>query len=332
MIKKRTLLAFTIIPFIIGYFFAQSRENTVINTPLQPDFYNSNIQPNDKITLASGGNIYSLTENGVNQVTKNQNIIEPVPLGNNYVAIDKETNFSKMIEFDGKGNVINTLFNGDTGNIDTMNWATDPAVNNGQNKIAFVSDKDRLLIGAPDNALYVYDLSSAKSTNIAKPDPYSGGLAHPVWDPADSNILFYDYYQYDPKTLEPYSTVMEYDKQTGEIFPLTTDKQNAFQSSISSDGKKVLFIIRNNNAFNVSLYIADFGNNGLSNEHLLATGDFAYPQFSNSDGYIYYLMATGNTGYNLMKAQIVNNKLSGIVQITSGSNLLGNSSFTVSKQ
>lgn len=328
--KKRTLVVFTLLPFIIGFLIARSNSSNNSNGN-NLSFQTGNISANDTLTISVSGNIYAISNGSNNQITQNQNLIEPAPVNSNYIAIMKTTNYSDLLEFDKNGQQIKTLFNGNASIINNMSWITDPAVNQDQNKVAYVSDKNKKQLNAPDNALFVLDLTNGQSKMVEKPDPYSGGLAHPVWNPANSNILLYDYYQYDPKTLEPYSTIMEYNSDTNTTLPLTTDKQNAYQAAFSKNGSRLLFLVRNKNTLDVSLYIADFANDSLSNEHLLKTGDLAYPMFSNTEETIYYLETTGNTNYNLYSAKLNSNKLTNIQPVIEGNQLKATSSFTVSR-
>ena len=328
MIKKRTLILVAIIFILTGYFTAKNHnQNTSRMNQIQ--FYNSNIEPTDRITLVSSKNIYTLTSKKISQITNNTNLMEPISIGNNFAAIDKQTNYSSLVEYDSSGNRIKTLFDGNADKIDNMLWISDPAVNANGDKIAYVSDQNRISTGIPDNALFILNLLTNKTSTIALPDHYSGGIAHPVWDMANPNVLLYDYYQYTPITLEPYSTIMEYDRRTAYSFPLTTSKQNVFQSALSPDGKDILFLLRNGNGLDVSMYVGNFTSNGIRNEVKLTSGDFAYPVFSNTLGYIYYLSAQGNEEYNLFKAKIVKNKLTDITPITTNANLQGNSSYEI---
>lgn len=328
--RKRVLILFSIVPFVIGFFVAYMQGKPASHST---SFAVDAIQPTDKIVLSSNGDIYTLTQNGTNQITHGQNLIEPVAVDNNFVAVEKTTNYASLLMFDQEGNKIKTLFNGNSDNIDSMSWITDPAVNASQDRIAYVSDKDKAQTNVPDNALYVLNVSSpGKSTNIAKPDQYSGGLAHPVFDPIDDNIILYNYYQYDPQTLMPYSTIEQYDKSTGLITTLTYENKNAYQQSISPDGKQLIFVGRNDGVNTVTLYIADFDSNmGISNIHTLLIGDLAYPAFSHTKNVIYYLQAQGNNGYNLMTATINKGRLTHTQTIVSGNTLLGNSSYSVLK-
>ncbi len=327
--KKRTILLFSILPFIIGFSLAYFQGKPISHTTL---FNTNTVQSTDSIILSSNGDIYTLNHNGSTQMTHNQNLIEPALVGSNIVAIEKTTNYASLLMFNQQGDKIKTLFNGNSNNIDTMSWVTDPAVNPAQDRIAYVSDKDKVLTSVPDNALYILNTSTGKSTNIAKPDPYSGGLTHPIFDPVDGSIVLYDYYQYDPQTLTPYSTIEQYDNRTGLITALTYENKNAYQAALSPDGKQLLFLGRNDGSNTVTLYLADFdSNNGLSNIHALATGDLAYPEFSNTKGYIYFLEAQGSEGYDLMIATIQKNKLTTMRVVVSGNTLLGNSSYEVTK-
>lgn len=327
--KKRTILLFSIIPFIIGFLLAHFQAKQSVNQT--SSFSLSNIMPSDTIVLSSKGNIYKLTQSNTSQITHDQNLIEPVVAGNLIIAVEKTTNYSSLFAYDTEGNKIDTLFSGKSENIDTMSWVTDPAVSPDQTSLAYVSDRDRLQTNIPDNALYLYNLSDKKLTNIAKPDPYSGGITHPTYDPINGNIILYDYYQYDPQTLIPYSTIEEYAQDTGVTTTLTFEDKNAYQQSFSPDGKQLLFVGRNGDTSTVTLYLADVTEKGLTNIHSLATGDFAYPTFSYTKNHIYFLQSEENNGYNLVTATTQNNKLTHILQITNGFQLLGNSSYTVIK-
>ncbi len=330
MIKKRTFILVAIVFLLLGYFTAsQHTQKKAQSSPIQ--FYNSQLEPTDNIILTSSGNIYSLSAKNASQITKNTNLIEPITIGNNFAGVYKQTNYSSLIEYDSSGKEIKTLFDGNAQKIDNMLWITDPAIDPTQTQIAFVSDQNRLITGLPDNALFLLNLSSGKTSTIALPDHYSGGIAHPVWDMADPTVLLYDYYQYTPNTLEPYSTIMEYDTNTNNSFPLTSSSQNVFQSSLSPDGKHIMYLQRNSNGLDVSLYLADFSNNGITNPVKLASGDYAYPEFSYTLGYIYYLSADANDGYNLFKSKVVKNKLTDVTPLTTGSNLQGNSSYEINE-
>lgn len=327
--KKRVLLLFTIMPFILGFLVAYIQGKPASRSA---SFATNVIQPTDKIVFSNNGDIYTLTKNGTTQVTHGQRLVEPVMVGSNFVAVKKTTNYASLLMLDQTGDKVKTLFNGNSDKIDTMSWITDPAVNPDQNKIAYVSDKDKTQTDVPDNALYVLNLSTGKSTNIAKPDPYSGGLADPFFDPMDSNIILYDYYQYDSQTLVPYSTIEQYDYNSGLITTLTYENKNAYQQALSPDGKQLLFLGRNDGSNTVTLYIANFDSSmGLSSIHPLLIGDIAYPKFSNTKGAIYYLQAQGNSGYNLMTATIQKDKLSNVQTVIFGNTLMGNSSYEITK-
>lgn len=330
MIRKRVLLLVTIVPLILGYYIAshQSNSNTLQNSGTL-SFDNMNVVGHDVITLSAQGNIYQLNQSTTKQITRDQTVIEPAPLNNGFIGIVKTTNYAQLLNFDQNGNLLQPFFNGNTGNINTMSWISDPAVNQANNKIAFVSDKDKQATGVPDNALYVLSLQTNTTELVAKPDPYSGGLTHPTWDPANAQLLFYDYYQYDPKSLNPYSTIEEFDPTIGYPQAVTTNTENAFQENISPNGKKIIFLLRTADTLQVSITIADLTENGLTHVTSLATGDFAYPEFSLTNNHIYFMEATGNSGYNLYTASILKNKLTNILPIAEGAQLLGNSSYTV---
>lgn len=326
--KVRTILLFTILPFIIGFVMAYFQGKPTTHTT---SFSSENILPTDTITLSNNGDIYSLNHHGVTQITHNQHLIEPVTVKTAFVAIEKKTNSSSLIIYDHSGNKAKTLFNGNSDNIDTMSWITDPSVNSDQTRIAYVSDKDRLQTNTPDNQLYIFNLADGTSTNIVKADPYSGGITHPIFNPVNGNIVLYDYYQYDPQTLMPYSTIEEYNKQAGLTTTLTFEDKNAYQESLSPDGKQILFLGRNIDSNTASLYLADFTDNGLTNIQILATGDFAYPVFSNTKNHIYYLSSDRNHGYNLLTATVQKNKLINSLPIVNGFQLQGTSSFSIIK-
>lgn len=329
MKKARVIIIFALLPLIAGYFVASTHAHkTTSSTNI--NFSLKNVLLTDKITLTEKGNIISLTQkNEITVPTKHAQLIEVNPLGNNFIGVDKQTNYASLEEFSTDGSLTNTLENGNTGNIDTMDWFTDPAVNPDGTQIAFVSDKDKDQTNVLDNALFVENLSSSTIKKIASPDPHSGGIAHPTWNPANPNILTYDYYQYDDN-YNPYSIINEYDLQSQTVTPLTTQKQNAYQGSFSSDGKQFIFLERNNNITTV-MYVANVTADGLSNIHSVASGDFAYPEFSLTPNHIYYLQATGNSGYDLYTATLQNGTLSGATAISTDGQLLGNSGFVVSK-
>ena len=330
MKKIPAIIIFILLPLIGGYFAASAQGH---KTPVQTnlEFKTSSILPTDRITLVEKGAIISLSANGETSVpTNHPALIETVPLGANFLGVDKQTNYSSLDEFSSTGSLVKTLQDGNTGNIDTMNWFTDPAVNTSQTKIAFVSDKNKDQTNIQDNVLFVENLASGTVTDDADPDPHSGGIADPVWDPADPNLITYDYYQYDTD-YNPYSIIDEYNIQTQTTNPLTTQKQNAYQGSFSPDGKQFIFLERNNDITPV-MYIADITENGLANVHSIASGDFAYPEFSKTPNHIYYLQAQGNTGYDIYTATLTDGKLTNPTAISTGEQLLANSGFSVSSK
>lgn len=325
----RATIIFALIPLLAGYFIASAHEHKTANdTSL--NFVTSPLLPTDRITLVENGNIISLTTSGVTSVpTHRPKLIEAAPLNNNFIGVDKQTNYASLYEFSSQGALVKTLQSGNTGNIDTMDWFTDPTISPNQQKIAFVSDKNKGKTNIPDNALFVENLSTGFVQEIAKPDPHSGGIAHPIWNPADQNNIIYDYYAYD-RHFNPYSVIDSYNLQTQTITQLTTRKQNAYQGSFSPDGKQLIFLERNNDIA-TKMYIADITATGLSNIHLIATGDFAYPEFSNTAHHIYYLEAQGNSGYNLYTATITGSSLINQTPLSTGGQLLANSGFVVSR-
>ena len=325
----RALIIFVIIPLIAGYFVASAQGHKLqLNT--NPNFTTNGILSTDKITLAQNGNIISLTQKGVTTAdTKHSQLIEVNPLDNNYIGVDKQTNYSSLYEFSATGAVLKTLQNGNTGNIDTMDWFTDPAVNPAQTEVAFVSDKNKDQTNVLDNALFVMNLTTGAVEKLADPDPHSGGIAHPVWNPINTNLITYDYYQYDDN-FNPYSVIEEYNISSQATTDLTTQKQNAYQGSFSPDGKQFIFLERNNNITPI-LYLATVTANGLTNIHSIASGNFAYPEFSYTATHIYYLQAQGNNSYDLYTATLVDGKLSAPTQISTNGQLLGNSGFVINK-
>lgn len=329
MKKIRAFIIFGLLPLIAGYYIASSQGQHKVQTTTNLNYTVANVLPTDRITFVENGKIISLSNTGINSIPTNDSaLIEVSSLGNNFIGVDKQTNYSSLDEFSPDGALLKTLQNGNTGDIDTMDWYTDPAVNKKQNEIAFVSDKNKATSNIYDNVLFVENLSTGTVQDIADPDPHSGGIAHPVWDPADSNNIIYDYYQYD-SNFNPYSTIHEYNINSQQDNTLTSQQQNAYQGSFSPNGKNLIFLERNNDITTV-MYMADISGNGISNVHSIASGDFAYPEFSYTPDHIYYLEATGNTGYDLMTAEITDGKLTNPTAISSGEQLLGNSGFVIS--
>lgn len=324
----RAIIIFAIIPLIAGYFVASSHANKATQAA-HLNFTPQNVQKHDQITLVENGTIISLTQKGVVSIpTHIPQLIEALPLGNNFIGVDKRTNYSSLDEFSTKGKLIKTLQNGTAAKIDSMDWFTDPAINPNQTKIAFVSDMDKSKTNVLDNALFVENVTGSIQ-KIANPDPHSGGIAHPVWDPANPQNIIYDYYQYD-NNFNPYSVIDEYNFQTQNPTQLTTRKQNAYQGSFSPNGKQLIFLERNNN-ITTKMVIADVTANGLAHTQTIAEGDFAYPEFSNTKNHIYYLEAQGNSGYDLYTATLANGKLTNAMQVSTGEQLLANSGFVVNE-
>ena len=327
MKKLRAFIIFMLIPLIAGYLVASSQEHKskIKDTS---NFTITNILPTDRITLVEAGKIISLTQTGVvSHATQRPLLIETLPFGNNFIGVDKQLNYSSLDEFSSNGTLQRTLQDGNTGNIDTMNWYTDPALSTDQKQLAFVSDRDKDRTNVLDNALFVQNLSDGTLQKIADPDPHSGGIAHPVWNPANPQNIAFDYYQYD-KNYNPYSIIEEYNLQSQNTVSLTTQEQNAYQGSFSPDGKQFIFLERTDDITTV-MYVANVTESGLSNVRSIGSGDFAYPQFSNTPDTIYYLQAQGNNGYDLYVAHIVGDKIANPSQISTGAQLFANSGFSV---
>ena len=329
MKKLRAFIIFIFIPLIAGYLVASSQQHKpMIKNNL--NFTINNVLPTDRITLVEDGKIISVTHASVTSHPTNKPLlIETIPFGSNFIGVDKQLNYSSLYEFSSTGSEVKTLQDGNTGNIDTMNWYTDPALSLNQNELAFVSDRDKDRTNVQDNALFVQNLTDGTLQKIADPDPNSGGIADPVWNPVDPQSITYDYYQYD-KDYSPYSIIEEFNLQSQNTVDLTTQEQNAYQGSFSPDGKQFIFLERNNNSTPI-MAIADVTDSGLSNVHALGIGDFAYPEFSNTPNTIYYLEAQGNNGYDLYSAQIVGGKITNPAQISTGAQLLANSGFMISR-
>lgn len=333
--KKFILAAiiFALIPLIGGYFFASATHTTKKPQKVVPSmFHTKAVLPADRVTFVAGGTIVSLTHTGETTIQTNHlTLIEASPLGENYIGIDKQTNYASLDEFSPKGILLRTLQNGNTGKvIDNMDWYTDPAISPDQKEIAFVSDRDKQRTNVPDNALFVENLATNTVKKLAKPLPHSGGIADPVWDPANPHIITYDYYEYD-QHFNPYSVIDEYNTKTQQTTQLTTSKQNAYQGAFSPNGKQFIFLERNNNITPI-MYIADVTANGLTHIQRIATGDFAYPKFSLTKNHIYYLEAQENNGYDLYTATITNGNLTNTTAISTGEQLLANSGFVVSNK
>lgn len=329
MKKIRAFIIFALIPLIAGYLIASHQGHKVLSSATLT-FSSQAILPTDQITLVEKGTIASITQKSiVTMQTNHPQLIETIPLGDTFIGVDKQTNYSSLLEFSSTGVFKQTLLNGNTKNIDTMNWYTDPAVSPNQKEIAFVSDQEKDKTNVLDNALFVDNLATNSVEKIVDPDPHSGGIANPVWDPTNSNLITFDYYQYDD-SFNPYSLIQEYDINSQTTTNLTTQKQNAYQGSFSPDGKQFIFLERNDN-ITTKMALADVTANGLSNVRTIASGDFAYPEFSYTSNHIYYLQAQGNNGYDLYTAAITDGELSNPTAISNNEELLGNSGFEVSK-
>ncbi len=329
MIKIRSILIFAVLPLFAGYYYA-SLQSQKPNIAISSNFNIEAVALSDQITLINQGNIISLAHSGTNTIpTNNRRLTEANQLGNNYIASDKQTNYSSLEEFNSRGKKLKTLLNGNTGNIDNDNWFTDPAVSPNKQTVAFVSDMDKNTTKILDNALFIENLDTGTTTKIADPDPHSGGIAHPVWNPSNPNIIAYDYYQYD-NDYNPYSVIKETDIKSQTIINLTTRQQNAYQGSFSPNGRQFIFLGRNEDN-TVAIYTAEITNSGLANVQKFASGNFAYPAFSNTPNHIYFLQAQGNSGYDLYTGEIKHNRLINISAITSNVQISADSGFMVNK-
>ncbi len=297
----------------------------------------TSLPSSDHIFLSKNGDIFRLTQKGLQQVTQGEHVIDPLPIGQNILAVEKNMNYSSFVLFDQNGSRIKTLAEGNADKIENMTWFADAAVRADNQKIAFVSDKDQKELKLADPALFVTDFSVEKNATdaaqrIADPLQRSGGMAHPVWDPANFNILLYENYEYDENTKEPFSLIYQYDLDTKKSIALTTEDQNAFQVGLSPDGSHALFLGRNGDN-TVTLYFADFGDGQFKNIHKLITGNFAYPQFSFSADRMYYLQADKNQDYSLYIATL--NQHTHQIQNTSvvagATHLNANSAYSITK-
>lgn len=329
MKKIRAFIIFALIPLIAGYLVSSHQGHKLLNS-VTLNFNTQAVLPTDQITVVENGTISTITQKGVSTVaTKHPQLIETDPLGSNFIGVDKQTNYSSLLEFSSTGALTQTILNGNTGDIDTMDWYTDPAVAPNQTEIAFASDQDKGKTNVLDNALFVDNLTTNSVAKIADPDPHSGGIAHPVWNPVNPDLITFDYYQYD-NNYNPYSVIQEYDINAQTTTNLTTQNQNAYQGSFSPNGKQFIFLERGND-ITTGMYIANITANGLSNVRSIASGDFAYPEFSYTPNHIYYLQAQGNTEYDLYTATITDNKITDETPISTDGELLGNSGFVVTK-
>lgn len=330
MIKKRSIIFFAFVPLLAGYIFGVIETEKPVVKP-SVSFSTTGVQQADVLTISDQGDIFTLSHGKQTQITQGQRVIQPAFLGRSFVAINKQQNYSELLQFSFGGIKTKTLLSGKTESIDSMSYISDPAVSPTFQDIAFVSDMDRVKTTISDTALYILNVSSGKIKKVADPLPHSGGITHPMWNPINPRVLVYDYYQYD-ENYAPYSLIMQYDMDSNKTISLTTKAQNAYQGAFSPDGKHFMFLSRSEDNTEVMINISEVTADGLSNVRSFARGDFAYPMFSQVQGYIYYLRAYGNHGYNLYTSFIKNNQLTNISQISTGEQLFAHSGLSVSKR
>ena len=299
--------------FLVGFSFARYRDLHRTSKAIMHNRVDS-IVPGDRLLLTKDGNIFSLGRSTTTQITHEEHVSEAVATSSGYFAVAKKTNYSSLLFYNKSGSLVQTFLDGNAPRIDRMVWVTEPVVSPDEKKIAFVSDRNRFQTGNSDNALFVQDIVKGIPQLIVKPIPYSGGIANPVWDP-QMRFLLYTSYTYDELTLEPYSVVQLYDFKTRSAIDLTTKEQNAFQATLSPDAQKILFLSRDKDKNSVTLFLADFLDQKIMNAKALATGDIAYPRFSNAQNHIYYLQASENSDYTLMTANVHDASISGILSV-----------------
>ncbi len=297
------------------------------------------VWPSDQLTISTSFGIDQLTPSGEKTLITAPNLLSPVASSGGIIAISRSQNYAAMAQFDAAGNLVKTLLDGDHQNFDKMIWVGDPELSPDQKSVVFVSDKDRYNTGLSDNAVYSLDLSSGNFTLLAKPTYLTGGLANPIFVPAQATTsaqanspqLLVTSYQNDHTTFLPYSILQLVDLKTHATTDLTSENQNAFQPSFSADGKQLLFLSRDGEGAQVKLQLADFVENQLTNIRTLATGQFAYPKFSFTNGQIYYLAADKNSPFHLFTASISADSLELVnqQQVTTKEALPADSSYQV---
>lgn len=284
----------------------------------------------DMVTFSSAGDIYRLTSSTSTQLTKGQNLIDPVWTGTDFAAVNKNVNYSSILLYSDRGALVKKLLNGNSGYSGYDKWATDLAISPDGNQLAFVSDKDQYSIGIPDNALFVENLTNLSVKRVTMPEAFTGGLATPVFDPADQNLLICSSYHYDNQQ-NPYSTLNLVNLTTGHSIPITNQSQSAYQPDISPDGTRIVFLGRFDSSPVVHLFVGTFTAAGITNLVDLYQGQLAYPRFSFDGKSVYFLEGQKNKGFDLKLAQLSNNKLTNITAITSGETFDGTSSFEVTQ-
>src|SRR5579872_2090362 len=100
MIKKRSLLLFTIVPLLLGVFIANNNlKNQKIATP-PFNINTSSIPKADEIIISIKGDIYDLKNGSSSQITHGQNLIEPLKFNNSFIAVYKTVNYSSILQYD----------------------------------------------------------------------------------------------------------------------------------------------------------------------------------------------------------------------------------------
>lgn len=321
MKTKWLVLIIGLLAFSAGYGYSVVRGNAPAVHATQITKVATNHMPSgDALLLANKGDIFKVENDALTQITQGQHFSSPVLFSQKIVAVENGDNYSSLDLLDDAGTKVKTLLQGKGKNIDANHWAGDPAIDSSSSKLAYVSDKNRDTTGVPDNALFIEDLTTGVAKLAASPDPHTGGLANPAFDPADPTQIAYTSYAYDDSS-KPYSVVKLLDLMTKKAVDLTTHDQNAYQLSFSPDGTHVVFISRSSDLLSSSLMTADFADGELTNVQTLGTGDYAFPRFSNDNQHIYFLQAKSNTGYDLYIGQAVNGKLSHVDALTNSSAL-----------
>lgn len=329
MKKTFGMLFIFLITFSLG--FATSKYFATHRTSSKP-MNVVKVWPTDQLIYANSTGLVKLTAQGESVLVTAPQLSSPVVISSpsaGVIAISRGQNFSSLLSFDQQGNLNKTLLAGDQQNFDKMIWVADPSISPDQKTLAFVSDKDRYTTGQVDNGIYLLDRSSGKMSQLSQPTFLTGGFANPMFNPQDANQLLVTNYQYNHTTFAPYSMLQLFDLKKQTSVDLTTELQNAYQPSFSSDGKQLLFLSRDTESNQVKLMLAAVENQQLSNVQTLATGQFAYPRFSNSEGKIYYLTAEKNSEFHLETAIISNQSLINRQQITTSAPLSATSAYWV---
>lgn len=329
--KLLIVVALSILPFALGFALSSWRSGAQAATVGKISENHSAVSSTDRLTISSSGDIINLDSSGYAKVVAGQSLIDPVWSSSSLIAVAKSTNFSQINLYDSTGSLNKKLFDGSSKNIDFNKFATDPATSSDGTMLAYVSDKNHLTTGVPDNALFVENLATARTQLLVTPFAYTGGISTPRFDPANPLLITFTSYQYD-SSQNPVSFIMLTNSQTKKTSTLTTATQNAYQQDFSPDGTKIIFLSRHDVLPQVTLTIADFDGTAISNAHDLYTGQIAYPRFSFDGKSIYFLQSVKNSGFDLFEGVLSNASLKNIDHVTSGSALNGDSSYEVTKK